>query len=346
MRFLKTSVLFLITAISLLHAYTEEEFDALIEEGNKIVVSAKRIVLKEFPEAFNPSIIEFGDGFLLTFRYAPDIYGMPSVSYIGVVLLNDALEPVSVPQLLSTRLKKSKTPSQSEDARVFAYRDRLFLLYNDNLEIVYPRYWQRRDMYVSELFYEEGQFVLSSPLKLTYEEKRHVLWQKNWVPFIHDNTLLLSYMFNPHEVIYPNFINGSCYHFYETSARFDWPLGAIRGGTPALLVDGQYLSFFHSGVVLSTPASWDWDIWHYFMGAFTFSSKPPFEVTKMSARPIVADEFYVTSGREKRVIFPGGFVVSGSKIILAYGKDDCEIWIAALDKEALMNSLVPVQRER
>ncbi len=57
----------------------------------------------------------------------------------------------------------------------------------------------------------------------------------------------------------------------------------------------------------------------------------------------MADHFYTNAFNEKCVIFPGGSVVVDSKIYVAYGKNDCEMWIATLDKEELKKSLIPVQ---
>jgi predicted GH43/DUF377 family glycosyl hydrolase len=79
------------------------------------------------------------------------------------------------------------------------------------------------------------------------------------------------------------------------------------------------------------------------MGACTFSASPPFELTKMTAKPIIGPDFYTASYLEKRVIFPGGFVDAGDLIYIAYGKDDCEIWIATLDKKELKKALIPIQ---
>ncbi|MCE5317964.1 MAG: hypothetical protein LLG04_11490, partial [Parachlamydia sp.] len=58
--------------------------------------------------------------------------------------------------------------------------------------------------------------------------------------------------------------------------------------------------------------------------------------------PIRAKEFYAKTTQGKKVIFPGGFVVSGPHIHLAYGKNDCEIWIVTLDKKLLKESLIPI----
>ena len=82
---------------------------------------------------------------------------------------------------------------------------------------------------------------------------------------------------------------------------------------------------------------------HYYMGAYTFSPEPPFNIKKITTFPIIADGFYTPSDYDKRVIFPGGFVSDGEHIYIAYGKDDCEIWIATLDKEELKKNLKPVE---
>ncbi len=313
-------------------------------ENQGIVIATKRLVFDRFPDAFNPSMIKTEAGYLLTFRYCPDRWYSPCLSYIGIALLDDDFNLLSEPTLLNTRFFNSKTPSQAEDARIFSYRGRLFLIYNDNPDVVSPSNWERRDMFIAELFYNDEEFSFSFPVRLCYEERYNsVLWQKNWVPFEWNKTLLLSYAINPQEIIYPNLKNGSCFRCYETFAQMDWDFGTLRGSSAAEIVDGEYLAFFHSGSYLSSSASSGQNLWHYFMGAYTFSAEPPFQVTKISPMPIVAEGFYVESHCEKRVIFPGGYVVDGSKIYLAYGKDDCEIWIATLDKEALKSSLVPVE---
>lgn len=313
-------------------------------EQPKIVISTKRLFLEEFPDAWNPSMIKIDEGFLVVFRYQPDSEKLPWISYIGVVLLNDEFEPITKPELLSTRLKNSKTPSQSEDPRIFTYNNKVYVIYNDNVDTTFPEIWGRRDMFMAELFYENSRFFLGPPVKLIHAEKYHLqYWQKNWVPFEKEGTLLMTYTINPHEILYANLYSGKCYSGYQTHATLNWPFGTLRGSTPPQLVDGEYLAFFHSGTITSSPSSWGLDMWHYFMGAYTFSAEPPFHLTKISPRPIVSDEFYTPSPAIKRVVFPGSFVVSGSKIYVAYGKDDSEMWIATLDKDILMKSLIPVE---
>lgn len=314
-----------------------------LASGTKIVTACKKIEFNNFREAHNPSLIKIEQGFLLIFRYRPDPQFQPWISCIGIVELDNSLEPTSKPYLLNTRPKNSKTPSQAEDARFFVYRNRLFLIYNDNVDVVAPGYSDRRDMFIAELSHVNDTYELSTPLKLYYEpDYRSILWQKNWTPFEYDGKLLLSYSLIPHLIICPNLLTGGCYPYHETRMHIGWQFGTLRGSSQAILVDGEYWSFFHSGIKTSSDASFGWDLWHYFMGAYAFAATPPFAITRMTAKPIVTEGFYTISNREKRVIFPGGFAVSGETIYLACGKDDCEIWIMTIDKQELIKAMNPI----
>lgn len=333
----KIALSFLIL-ISFEQAYAELSKDDL-------VIATKRIYLDQYPNAWNPSIFQIDNQYLLTFRYCPEQNILSLTSCIGIVVLNDQFEPVSTPQLLNTRSKNNKVSFQSEDARIFQYKDRLFLIYNDNADTNVTSYADRRDMYIAELFYADGVFSLVAPTKLVYEAKySSQIVQKNWVPFVKDEALLLSYTVNPHEVLYPSLKTGLCYPSYISSANIKWNFGPLRGSTPPLLVDGEYLAFFHSGTITSSPSSFGHDLWHYFMGAYTFSAEPPFEMTKMTPQPIIGEGFYTYSDYNKRVIFPGGIIVTDSVIYVTYGKDDSELWIATLDRELLKQALVPVEK--
>lgn len=312
------------------------------DQKQNFILSTHTIQLKGYPNAFNPSIIKTKKGFLLSFRHclAPQD---PEVSYIGVVALDETLTPISKPQLLNTRPTNSRSPSRSEDARIFSYNNQLYVVYNDKK---CPRNQpeERRDMFIAKVQYNQftEQFYISETKKLCYTDKyetRKV--EKNWSPFVWKKNLLFIYTGCPHEIIYPNLKSGECVEAYTTAFMSNWKWGEIRGGTPGQLVDGEYLTFFHSMKVTSSEASNGVPMFHYYMGAYTFSSEPPFEVEKVSSAPIIGKNFYTRSKLDKRVIFPGGFAVKGPHIYLAYGKDDNEICVAIIDKAKLKASLLP-----
>jgi predicted GH43/DUF377 family glycosyl hydrolase len=320
--------------------------DLFNEPDQEIILAAKQIVFEQFPQAYNPSLIQVDNGFILIFRHCPERVYQSWLSDIGIVLLDENLNPVTEPELLNTRSKRSKTPSQAEDARIFSHRNKLYIIYNDNIDEIFFETWKRRDMFIAELQYSNGHFNLAPPLKVYNEEKyASVMQQKNWVPFEWNRNLYFSYSLNPHEVITPSIRNGACHLAYKSEPKIDWPYGKMKGSTPPLLVDGEYLAFFHSWEKMKSPSSFGHKLYHYFMGAYTFSTEPPFEITQISPKPIIGKDFYVPSlYSEKRVIFPGGFAVKNDRIYLAYGRNDCEIWIATIDKNALKKSLIRVEK--
>lgn len=315
------------------------------DRGSSLIHSQVQVVVEGFPRAHNPSLIRTKEGLLLVFRNIPDKH-KPWISQIGVLFLNEQLEPISKPALLDTRINGEWVPSQSEDARIFEKNGQLFLMYNDNTEITNPGGHQHRDMHLATVEFIKDCYVITSTQLLYHEDYyAKVNWQKNWVPFAWQDHILFSYSINPHEVIYPDEETGKCVKVCMTKAPVEWKRGAIRGGTPALLLDGEYFAFFHSAQRSYSNVSSDEIVWHYVMGAYTFSAEPPFELTAMTPYPIVVPGFYEEIDYEKRVIFPGGFVVEDSYIHLAYGKDDKEIWIVTFDKAKLKALLKPIVQD-
>ncbi len=320
--------------------------DIFFDEDQKIILQTRRYEFEKYPGAFNPSIHRIDKGYILSFRYCPDEASQSWLSYIGIVRLDESLNPIEMPKLLATRPRRSKTPSQAEDARIFSFKDRLYLIYNDNVDDIFFHYGLRRDMFMAELIPTEEGYKLSSAIKLTHDDNYNkIVHQKNWIPFDWNGELHISYSMCPHEILIPSFRNGVCSPKYITEFINEWEYGKLRGSTPPVLIDGQFLAFFHSGVKLRSPATNNWKAWHYFMGAYTFSDQPPFQITQISKKPIMHPSFYTSSNRDKRVVFPGGFVFAGPNIHVAYGKDDCEMWIATLDKKALLKSLIPLDNQ-
>jgi predicted GH43/DUF377 family glycosyl hydrolase len=315
------------------------------QHTGEIVTGIKKIEIEGFPEAFNPSIVKVDNGFLLTFRYFVG-YHQPSVSFIGIVRLDNNLNVISKPQLLNTRDESSTTPSQAEDARIFECNNKLFVLYNDNETFFSPSIKERRDMYIAELIISSDYFELTKPVKLIHEKKyASVNWQKNWVPFVWNGKVLMGYSINSHEILEPHLVKGVSKTLFTSNKKIKWQWGNLRGGTPALLVDGNYLGFFHSSKVDISEASFLQPMHHYYMGAYVFSSKPPFDILKTSPSPIISPGFYTQTSCDKRVVFPGGLAIAGNNLYVAYGKDDAEIWIATINKTNLFKSLKKVKKK-
>lgn len=286
--------------------------------------------------AYNPSLVDFEDGFLMAFRY--DTYKEP----IGLYL-NDFYQHIGV--VLLDKKFKPKGPWQpcignrTYDPRLLKVGDTVHMIFaspapsdpNSNLS---------SRLNLCTLNYSEEGISVSNlnALNVSFQEK----WEKNWVLFDYRNQLLLEYTISPHVILKPSLTDGSCEEFIfnennHATKTINWPYGIIRGGTPALLVDGKYLGFFHSSKVDPHTKKYT-----YYIGAYTFLDDPPFTLEKASTSPFFHPDFYSTPKNAKtrsHVVFPGGFVVNNNKIYLCYGENDDAIKIMVLNKKKLFASM-------
>jgi predicted GH43/DUF377 family glycosyl hydrolase len=307
------------------------------------VVETKKLDIPGFPEAFNPSIIRWRGKLLLSFRfYHPETR---STNPIGLVHLDDEFRPIGSPQVLEIPFKDPYSIDRRQDPRLIAAGEHLFLVYNNMLEP--PVKPEIRRMVIAELFFDGALFFGGHPdCFIHFDDESPERTEKNWVPFVHDGALLLARTINPHCILHPLLGRDCCETLYSTRFSIPWKWGVPRGGTPALLVDGEYLAFFHSSTNLRTVHSDGKLMQHYFMGAYTFSGSPPFKMTRISQEPIVGINFYhgleYQTWKPLRVVFPAGYVFDDEFIWVAYGRQDHEVWIVKLDRKKLLDSLVPV----
>ncbi len=310
------------------------------------ILETKRIEFSEYPNAFNPSIIKWRGGLLMSFRVYNPING--STNPFALVWLNENFEPITIPQLFELPFHNPVLPSKQQDPRLISIGERLFIVYNNILESITHR--EMRRIFIVELFYDGEKFTASEPECLVdFEGKNEMRYEKNWVPFDYNGELFLSYSITPHRIFRPCLGEGACETIANTPTKFKWDWGTVRGGTQALLDGDHYLAFFHSWVDRPTVQSNGKKISHYVMGAYTFQSQPPFSVIAISPEPIVAENFYrppyYKTWKPMRCIFPAGMIFDESAIWVSYGRQDHEIWIAKLDKKKLLQSLVPVSAE-
>jgi predicted GH43/DUF377 family glycosyl hydrolase len=196
---------------------------------------------------------------------------------------------------------------------------------------------------------------LSGEMDLRYHPQKV---EKNWVPFVYKDhsgsDVYFVYSLNPYKILrLARSGNGAIEEPFIQSEKknlvWESKWGKICGGTPALLVNDEYLTFFHSSF-------WSHDIKWYVMGAYTFNKTPPFQIKRISMSPILFKKMYHTPmnhnvwfrpWQEFRVVFPGGFVESKENqkdvIHLAYGENDSGLCILTLDKGLLLNSLQNIE---
>lgn len=294
-------------------------------------------------DAFNATLIEDGTGYLMAFRY--DEYRTPRqppinwaeffYQRIGFVRLNSRFEPIG------KWMPCEEIGNRVYDPRLTRIGDKIFLSYscapvkaNDSLS--------GSLIGLTQIHAKDEVIVAKSTvmLKAAFQQQ----WEKNWVPFNYCNQLHLLYTINPPLILIPSLIDGQCRHLSGSQHAVNWHWGIIRGGTPALLIDGEYLAFFHSSK--KDPLT---GLHIYYIGAYTFQPQPPFNLTRISSKPIFHHDFctspathIVCSTYSSFVLFPGGLVVKDDLIYVCYGENDSSIKVMEIDKKGLYQSLIAV----
>jgi predicted GH43/DUF377 family glycosyl hydrolase len=157
--------------------------------------------------------------------------------------------------------------------------------------------------------------------------------EKNWVPFEYDGALVIIYQCCPtHRV-------SGLETVWETSGP-RWPYGEIRGGTPPVEYEGNWLRFFHSHLQneLNPPHH------RYYVGAYLMEPAPPFKVVRVSRKPVLygseADDLTPEQRKscphwKRNVVFPGGIVTKLDGWLLSVGVNDSACAIVKIKPESL-----------
>lgn len=315
--------------------------------SQNFVLSSKQIVIPGYPDAFNPSIVRWQDGLLLSFRFRDPI--TKSTDAMALVWVDSNFELISHPQIIKRIAEPFNPPSRGQDPRLLVIGETLYLVYNN---FVQTPFGENRRMMIGKVVLEDQSFVVRNPeplLRFPDNDFKHI--EKNWVPFEYEDNLFLSYSLNPHHIFKP-LLDGSqlCESVSVTNKNIKWEWGELRGGTMALREGGYYLAFFHSSLDLTTVHSAGKKIPHYVMGAYLFDSQPPFAIQKISPEPIVGKGFYsgppYPTWKPLRVVFPGGFIADEEHVWVVYGKQDFETWVVKIDKKGLLDSLVTVSETK
>lgn len=112
----------------------------------------------------------------------------------------------------------------------------------------------------------------------------------------------------------------------------------LKGGTPALMVNGHYLAFFH------TDESHTATMTTYYMGAITFCPQFPYRIHSISEYAIMLDQWYEgewSHTSRDYVVFPMGFIKhpDGKHLLLSYGRQDKDGYIIKINIVELLASL-------
>ncbi|MDP1608677.1 MAG: hypothetical protein Q8L98_05130 [Chlamydiales bacterium] len=302
-----------------------------------IVLSVKKIEISQAPTAYNAGLVKQDDGYFMCFRIDTPIYARDTLSYvsdIGSIRLRRDFEPEEMSfSIIDTGSR------HAEDARIFQHQDQHYLLFNDLLAINQPRslclgaldIQKRRVDYLTSLDIKSG------------------VVEKNWTPFSCEDGIHFLHTINPQKIIKLSDLKKQFITSVSSnSLALDWSKkwGPLRGGTPAQLIDGEYLTFFHSSFEDCKGIRW------YVMGACTFEASPPFRMIRISSHPILFKGIYETpiagvAHPGVRSIYPVGFVVKerGNEEVIhvSCGENDSAIKLVTISKKALFSGFVEIE---
>jgi len=309
------------------------------EEG--LLLSSKKVKVNGVAYPYNGSIIAKKDdsGYYMFFRYdvkkcdvqKESAYALET--YIGMAELDENF----IHKDHSFKIIDTGT-STSEDPRAFYHNEKMYLCYNDLI----PIKSNARSIRIAEIDQKTAKVQFSTNLDLQQQQI-----EKNWMPFSHGDKLHFVYNVGPHKILKLEDVKSMSLNGIDLpqlpqilSKTWESRWGIIRGGTPAELVDGEYLAFFHSRI-RESGTNW------YSMGAYTFEASPPFRITRISHHPIFfRDQFDTahvhTSNEGVKCIFPAGFSVKGDLVHISVGENDASSKVLTLSKSQLFKSLIPV----
>jgi predicted GH43/DUF377 family glycosyl hydrolase len=327
-----------------------------LADASGIVLGVKRISVPLTIQGYNPSIVATKKGYILACRddllWVPRIQNTFPIKQVQIVLmrLNSRF------QMVQRAVSLDLAVSHAEDPRLFYVGDRLFLCYNSFSLGMTPVSRAvaaacPRRMALAEI--DPQTLLVTKNMKLGYWAQP---WEKNWVPLVYTDSkkkpnVYFVYSANPFTVLkLEKPITGAIERpafFVEPSKKLMWEdrFGTIRGGTPAIKIGSEYLTFFHS-CFEANYKKW------YVFGAMTFAGKPPFRIQKISQYPILFRRMYSTKStlrtwwyprKRLKVTFPSGCVLSKSNgrevIYLVIGENDSGMKLITLDTKKLLNSL-------
>ncbi len=291
----------------------------------------------------NPSFVrlEAGDGWVVFTRYP--VPAEPGTGSIWVVRVDDHMQPLTMPFPL---LKDGIDP------RVIQVGGRVLVFYAI-LERDRDTTINGACMAIAEFTVDEGRWkwvqgfsLPKQPIDKGLPADARTNWEKNWVPFVIDQTHVgLIYSHDPWDVITLHIPLGSPPHLetLHASPPIRWACGTIRGGTPPVRYDDRHwVTFFHASQVMGSRNV-------YSVGACVFLNQPPFAPVLMTDEPLLLAP-YRTGAQDfgwqfaGSVVFPLGCEQTGEVYRLICGRDDSQIATFVIRQDELVKRLGPVDQ--
>lgn len=262
--------------------------------------------------AYNPSIFRNGDKLVMTYRH--HAFG-DHRTRLGIADLN---KDFTISKCQDLQVEGTST----EDARMFSLHAEPWMSWVEST-------WDGKQSAKSIVKYGmlKPDYTVDRVFCPPVGSNDGTSNQKNWCFFESDDNLFCIY--RSHDVHTVLQLKGEHTVHEFKSTELKWPYGQIRGGN-VVPFDGQLLRFFHSSLrnEISEPRH------RYYVGACVIRNKPPFDVLRVSKKPILygsemdildADQRKVCFHRKRNVAFPCGAIQHEGGFLLSLGANDCSV---------------------
>lgn len=286
------------------------------------------------PRHWNPGLLRYRDRLWMTYRY--HLKDVASTCATAICELDqETLQPKGKTQRLP--LDRPTGAEHCEDARLFIFGGEPYISYTE-MSGYRPGVDYVCVMKYARLRLRAGKWSVVETWRPNFGKNTGYSKEKNWVFFEHAGAIHCIYADSPKHVVLK--LDGAAVSDVATSCAAVWYFGPIRGGTsPVRLPDGNLLCVFHS----SLPTEIAPHYVRYYAGAYVMSGKPPFEILRISMRPIAAgsevdghkvDPRYA-QGWKPFVAFPGGLVQEDDSWLCSLGVNDWGCVVACITTSQL-----------
>lgn len=268
---------------------------------------------------FNPAIIKAPDGRVLLFtrrckdKRTSDTDYFREKNDIVVFTLNDEMRATAMQPL---NLRKHEPAEQFEDPRILKLGNGYLL---SCCAFVQGRSFAHQAVFLlNDRFECMNRFdpIYGNNMAQAMVNSGH---EKNWLWFTHEGSPHLVYSASPHTVIRMDNQLNPVEKIESEVFDLHWKYGEVRGGSNPVRVGDLYWTFFHSSV------KWAVHKRRYFLGAYAFEAKPPFQIVRFTPIPLLTG----TSAENwwpglPEVVFPCGSYFDGDKqqFVVSYGVND------------------------
>jgi hypothetical protein len=241
--------------------------------------------------------------------------------------LDASLKPISTkPINVPTELKDNS----QEDARCFLHQNALWISWTVSQ---YPTQEHKSIVAYGKLIEGKDSWTISGHHIPDYGRNTFEATEKNWVFLSCENKLFALYLTYEEQVWIE--LEGARVEEVHKSKALRWPYAEIHGGAICDGQNGNLLHFFNSHT-----AHRDRSLDRYLIGVAELAGQPPFEVLRISTRPVLAGEEGVNLDKSQHfkcsVVFCcGAMKVNDNEWLASVGINDSKCALVKLNPSHL-----------